>query len=376
MVVVEPQRYSGHGALRAVFELHMSGVDVSEKVNKYLVSLSVKDLAGGVADICTITLSDNYGELAMPSLGSPIEIALGWEHGDVQIVFVGVVDTIKSIGSRDGRFLLITGTGAPQTSILKQPQEAHADNATLQAAADKFGGGAGISVFAHPSIGSIKRDWWGINGESFMAWGQRIASEVGSTFKIMGNKAVMLPRAGGSTAGGQAVGGVTAKVGDNLISWDISPQIGRPVHGSFGTKFFDMVKTDWLTEFVQATGLSALLGGAVKGINKFPAADKESAQNESSAASAEATRNAGKGRCTIIGNPEARSQATCTVIGARDGIDATYQIDSVDHRFDRSGGYISVLELVQPDGGGWDLEGEGKTGSVDTPIPNVPGFPG
>lgn len=364
--------------MRAAFAVHVGGIDVTSRLNPYLVALSVKDLSGGVADTCSITLSDSYGELPLPGLGSQIEVALGWEETGPVPVFAGYIDALKSVGSRDGRYLTISGSSADVTgSLLKQPQEAHVDNTSLGTAAATFGAKAGVGVFAHPAIAGIVRDWWGINGESFLSWGQRIADEVGGTFKIVGSRAVMLPRGGGLSASGLGLGGVVARAGDNLIAWDIDPQIGRPPHAAFAARYFDLAKTQWLSAVVGASGLGALFGAAAQALARFPAADAGGASDEAGAASAEASRTAGTGRCTIVGEPAARSQASCTIVGARAGVDATYLIDAAEHRLDRDGGYLTLLDLVQPDGAGagWNI-GPPSTAGGEVPIPPVPGFPG
>jgi phage protein D len=53
---------------------------------------------------------------------------------------------------------------------------------------------------------------------------------------------------------------------------------------------------------------------------------------------------------TIIGNPSAQPEGSCTVVGARPGIDGSYKIESVTHKLDRSKGYETTLELKHPEG--------------------------
>ena len=45
------------------------------------------------------------------------------------------------------------------------------------------------------------RDWWGMTGQSFIAFGDKLAREVGATFKIRNGQGTFVPRNEGIGAG-------------------------------------------------------------------------------------------------------------------------------------------------------------------------------
>lgn len=357
----------GLGALRAVFSVSVAGVEVTERINPYVVALDVQQTAAGGADTATIDLADDYGRLAMPGNGEAVEISLGWEGVGVGLVFTGTVDHCESVGGRDGRFLRVRVVGTDNFGNAKTPQQGHLDNGSLGEAAEKFGGAAGLSVAVHSTLASITRDWWGINNESFIHWGQRVASEVGGLFKVIGSRAIFLPGLGTESASGASLGGIVATAGRNMISWNIAPVMGRPPHASFVGRFFDLAAAEW--KKVEASSLMRTIAKAT-GVNRFAAVDHAGAEQTATGAAANQFDGAGTGSVTIIGDPAARPDATLTVQGARDGIDGDYVIEEAEHRFSRGGGYLTIVK-VRP-----SASGNGTWLTMPTVLPQVGGFPG
>ena len=76
--------------------------------------------------------------------------------------------------------------------------------------------------------------------------------------------------------------------------------------------------------------------------------NKKNAQRQAKANAKEAERSKGGGSIEIDGNAAGQSQAICTVIGIRDGIDGDWQISSAEHTYTRGGGWVTKLELAQP----------------------------
>src|SRR5579871_1245484 len=141
--------------LRAIFYVRVNNLDVSDRLNPFLTSITVHQFYGGVADEATIELSDNYGELAIPPPEAELVIELGWHGVGAGIVFTGYVDHVESIGGRQGRYLRVHGFGTDYYGNVKQPQEDHADNTTFGEAAAKFAKKAGLSLSIHSSLAGI-----------------------------------------------------------------------------------------------------------------------------------------------------------------------------------------------------------------------------
>jgi phage protein D len=105
---------------------------------------------------------------------------------------------------------------------LKEKRQRHKDNAKFGDVAKEWGRAADLDVKVDAQLASIQRDYWDMRNESFMAWGARIAKELGATFKIIGRKAILVPRNGGTSASGQTLTAVQAFYGRNIINWRLS----------------------------------------------------------------------------------------------------------------------------------------------------------
>lgn len=334
--------------MRALFFISIGGQDVSRNFKSDATDISITDSAGGGSDTASIDIDDRDGLILMPSIGDEISIGLGWEGGGVPVVFDGVIDDVDSSGGRgQGRKLLISAKSADVNGKLKSTEEKHKDDASLKDVANEWGKAAGLSeVVVHPDLSSIKRAWWGMDGESFMSWGRRIAGEIGATFKVMGTRGVFTPRSAGQSATGQPLPVVTATYGGNLIGWSLKPDVGRPKHKTFKTRRFDHDAAEWKSEDASPDYDD---DGEATRVETYSAPDEDTAKANSESAAKESDRERGGGSIDIDGNPDAMAEGMVILIGARPGVDGTYTIDSVTHSYSRSGGFTTSMTVKKPD---------------------------
>ncbi len=184
------------------------------------------------------------------------------------------------------------------------------------------------------------------DGESPLAFGRRISREVGATFKIVnGDTAVMVPRSSGVSASGKALTGIRAAIGDNLISADIAPYVGRPQARCVKAKWYDLAAARFFTQVIPI----ANTGGVAEHLLGVWRSSAGEAGSQATSEARERERAKGGGSVTIVGNARAQPGATCDVI-ARPGVSGRYTIDAATHMLDRSQGFITRLDLVRPDG--------------------------
>lgn len=330
---------------KAIYEVNVAGQNISSVIAPLLTSIRISDREGTHSDTCEIVLDDADGRISLPRDGDPMTVALGWEGGGVASVFVGTVDEVKSSGSRGGgRELRISAKGLDTKGKAKEGQQLNVDDATVKDALTEAGKVAGISVKVDPELASIKREWWGLNDESFIHFGERVAREVGGIFKIQGKQAILAKKGGGSVSGG-AMGSVTAAYGDNLMSWDISPFMGRPRHKQVRARYYDRKKAKWESVVADVYDEGA---SAVKA-DRYSRADKDEADGSSNNGARSAEKEKGGGNVEIDGNAEARPGGTCVLVGARPGIDGPYRIEGVEHEYSRQG-WTTKLDVKQPQG--------------------------
>ena len=334
---------------QAIFRINVGGIDVTERINAVLESLTVTDKAGTTSDSATIVLDDSNGQLLMPAVGGSVTIMLGWRSRGLALVFEGTIDGIRSSGARGGgRTLRISAKGFDTQGKAKEPLELHKDDASLQDFMSEAAGKAGLSFRAEGGIGGIKREYWAAGTESFIHLGHRIAREVGGTFKIVGNTAIMVRRNGGLSASGGTLSTVRAIWRDNLINWDISPVLSRPRFKEARARWYDKTKAQWKEKTVDIEIPGASSGATHT--NRYVRADQDEAQHSDENNKRSSERESGSGSVTILGEPAAQPEGVCIVAGTRPGIDGGYRIDSVQHELTRSGGFETKLGLKQPQG--------------------------
>lgn len=326
----------------------VDGQDISSALLPRLTNLSITNKAGASSDTVRIEVDDTDGVILLPSEGAVIIVFLGSNSTGPAIVFRGVVDEVRSTGSRSaGRILSISGKGFDAQGKPKQPQEKHWDHKKLGdvfAEAAKLGGVAKARV--DEEIAPITRPYWAMQGESFIHFGERIAREVGATFKISNDVAILAKRNGGRSASGKPLAVVRAAYGDNLISWDIAPVTGRPRYSKAKTRWYDTKTGTWKTEEVEIEDEKA----KAEFTSRYPAGDADEAKRLSESRKTDSERAKGEGSITIDGTADAQPEGTVILSGARPGIDGTYRVDAVQHDFSRSSGWVTRLDLKQPHG--------------------------
>lgn len=328
-------------AKRAFYQVTVAGQDISSTIAPLLLSLRLSIKAGDTGSSATIELDDEGGQLRFPRDGEPLIAALGWVGGGGKVVFKGTVDDVRSAGSRGGgRVLTITAKSVDTKSKAKENKDKHKDDASLEDAAKDFAADTGLKPRFLGGIGSGKRAYWSMQNESFLHWGQRIAKEIGASFRIDGADAIFSPRNFGS-------GSVTAAWGDNLIDWEIAPVLGRPQFAKTRARYFDTKEGKWTYIDVEVPGMK---GAKASGTTKVTRADKDEAQGSAESDKKESERNKGEGSVTIDGNSSAEPEGMCVVLGARPGVDGVYRIEQIDHEINRSGGWTTKLSLKEPKG--------------------------
>ncbi len=336
----------------------ISGRDVTSKIRPLVESITVNDKDGVNSDTCDIVLADPDGSVVMPEKDDPITVSLGHKGRGVGLVFQGFVDGSTSDGAfGSGRKLRINGKSAKQKSKGKEPQEKHWDDKSFGDVAKEAGKIAGLEVQVNSALASIKRPYWSMKNESFQHWGQRLADELGATFKIVGNQGVFMKRNAGTGAGGTALGTVRAVWGDNLLKWSISPDLGRPQFKKVKVRYYDPKEAKWKTEEREIDNTDAPAERTVR----FRAGDKDNAKQKAEAEGAASERHKGSGSATIIGDAAAKPEGTLVVIGARPGIDGEYTIETIKHQVTKSQGYTCDITIKKPKGkAGKDGRGKKK----------------
>jgi hypothetical protein len=324
------------------YEVNIAGQDVTSRFDPHLLSIDITRASGEAADECTLSLSDQDGNIVLPQERAPVQVSINGGDG-----FNGFVTDVSYSFSKSGRTLEISCSSVDQGSQIKEPRLRHKDDATLSDVASEWGSKVGLAVTVAGSIAGINRPYWLCQTESFMSWGQRIAREVGASFKILGSRAFMVALNEGISASGKPLTPIKAAYGFNLISGNISPIISRPKFKNVEVSYFDVAKGEKVKVDVP-TGINDV-DSALRTV--ITAANEDDAKKRGESASKNSDREKGSGSVTILGDIYAEPEAICEISGIRPGIDGSYRIASVKHKLSKGSGFQTELDLKQPQSG-------------------------
>jgi len=325
---------------RTYYQIVVGGINVTSTFAPILIDLSVTDKVGTHSDTATIKVDDTDARVRMPRTGDPVTISIGYTTGGAAVVFEGTVDEVKADGNRgSGRTVTVTAKGFDTTARVKEPQQRHFDDDTVQGILDKAAKDADISsVEVSDGLGSVKRKFLEMRDESFLHLGERLAREIGGNFKIKGDKAFITKRNAGSN------GSVAATWGVNLMSYSISPKLGRSQFKTTKGRWYDKAEAVW-----KDTKKTTTINGAKAEItSRFILSDQDEAEQRTDSDKATSERDAGEGSVTIELAPSAQPDGQCIVSVGKAGIDGSYRIETVSHKVSRSGATTN-LELKHPE---------------------------
>lgn len=330
----------------AKFKVTVGGKDISAALAPIAERIAIRDGSGAETDTAEIEIRDGDPPMVFPRRGVAIEVSLVDARGS-GIVFRGKVDGVRSRGGRGGRAMIISAKGADVAGASTELRERHWDDATLSTVLDQAAREAGLDgARVDPAFASDVHDYVAQHNESFLAFGQRLAREVGGTFKVSGGQAMLLKRGGGTTASGRELPTIVAQYGENLIDWDIAPDIGRGAYSGAEVRVYDP-KTGTFTTHAAA---SPKKRKGRKHRTRWPAHSAGHARRRAHADAGEGDRNAGAGSVALLGDVRIRPEAKLIVRGARPGVDGEYRIKTVEHSLDRGGGVSTRCDLGEPDG--------------------------
>ncbi|WEJ33850.1 late control D family protein [Devosia sp. SD17-2] len=324
------------------------GRDMTAAMRPFLISVSISDKDGTAGDTCQLQFDAAGGQITLPQNGGKVQVYLEGVNK-----FDGVVDSVRFALSRGGgRTLNVGAKGFDANGPVKQPQSFHMDDGSLQQFLDKAAKTAGLSgIQIDPSFAAITRNYWSAEAESFLHLGQKLARDLGGTFKIRGERAVLAKRGTGIAPSGVALPPVIGIVGQNVIGLDIEPISTRDRFKTAAVRYFDRAEAVFKTIRMETDDERARVDRESLTI----AADENQARMIAEGRKADSKREGGGGSVTLDLDVTAQPEAPFILQGAYPRVDGTYRIASVTNKADRSGGSTTSLELKEPgDGTGKD----------------------
>jgi uncharacterized protein len=354
---VNPFKLAGVGQsqrMRALVKISVGGVDVTDNLNPYLISVRVITAKDATYN-CEIELDDRDAQLPIPPLGAPVVVELGWTTETMVVSFDGWTVDVEHAFQRNqgGRRMFIYASGTPLFTAVKAPIAMHLGDGAppgqeegtmlpLSQWLQKVWGVAGLPIQIHPQLGSIARDYWSINNESPLHHTQRLAKELGAVFNVVGSNANF-------SVPGEAPDGtaniINAVWGQNLISWRVRPWEARSTWMESAQEYFDHGAGVWNKLTQQLSAGSATFQAPQ------PAGSSTIAGQQNDGNQAASKYGNGGGRLCINGEPSAIAPfCYVSIQGARPGVDGTWLVVQAEHLYSREGylTWLTVTPLFQP----------------------------
>lgn len=334
---------------RAHFKVTVGGTDVTPKLRPSLISMTIMAASAGVADELQIVLDDSAKRFAWPRIGGQVHAELGWQIGQVAR-FDGEVTACSWSHDRQGGSLIsIAAQSVRFSTKAKQRASRHWDDTTLGTVLRDAAGAAGISIEVDADLASRELEYEAKDNESFLAFGERLAVERGAMFKIAGEKAVFVPKNRGINAAGKALPEIVATIGEsgNIIAIrDLVPDRSRPRFRASIGRWYDTGAAK-----MQVVTVDDDSDIDVDDVLNDVSPDEETARNRAAARIEDRRRVRASGSVVLNGEPLAYPEGRLRVDGVRDGIDGNYSIDSVTHRLDRAGGFVTEIGVAYSSSG-------------------------
>jgi hypothetical protein len=370
--------------------------DITSRLNPYLLSVQVISTTEGSSSKCNLELDDRDGQLQIPPDGVALFVSLGWAgegprvpdsgrystfgQGEMTMteperalemkwggpglreVFSGQVSSVESGFGRKGggRRLWIEATAANVKGMGKELQNQtwgegkEKDDKPgvpipfVQVATEVFAK-IGVVVRVSPTMAARMAEHWSINNESPMAWGERIARELGGVFSLDNNIASFSGKFESTNAMGDTKPNVEAVWGVNLIGWRIKPFVGRPQYAQAASRYFDLHEGKWNVIMAAIPGDNVFFSGTEAIAHAvMPVADKAAADNLNTGTSATSQSKRGTGWVLLNGEPTAMGGSFVTIRGARDGVDGRYLISEAEHNYTRGVGFTTRCNVMYP----------------------------
>lgn len=319
------------------FSLKIGSADVTERVRDRLLSLSVTDNSGEDADEIEITLDDRDNEIEEPRRGVKIEVAMGWEGGELIPIGTFTVDECEPSGPPDQ--LVIRGKAADMRASLKAPKTRAWRETTIGGIVAKIAAEHGLQPAVADALGGRAIGHRDQTNESDLHFLTRLGRDHGAVAAPKNGRLVFAPAGRGSSASGQALPSVTLDRAD-LTTWR-GTQADREGAGKVRARYRDQAAAR--TRYAEAGS-----GDPVKTL-RHVYRDQAAAQAAAEAELAKTKRAENGVELTMDGKPELAAQVPITVTGLRPSLSGSWIASRVEHRMDySSGGFVTTVTGEKP----------------------------
>lgn len=189
------------------FRLTLEGADVTQKIEKRLMSLTLTDNRGFEADQLDIELDDSDGQLLLPRRGVALSLALGWQGEALFPKGTYTVDEIEHTGTPDRLVLRARSADFRQTLNTKREKSWH--QTTVGEMVKDIAGRHKLDVALGDDVAKMAIDHLDQTNESDASFLMRLAKQCGAVACIKNGNLLFIRQGQGKTSSGKALPVIT-----------------------------------------------------------------------------------------------------------------------------------------------------------------------
>ncbi|WP_312449491.1 phage late control D family protein [Mixta calida] len=189
------------------FRLTMDGADITQRIEKRLISLTLTDNRGFEADQLDIELDDADGQLQLPRRGVQLKLALGWQGEPLISKGTYTVDEIEHTGAPDK--LVLRARSADFRATLNTRREKSWHKTTVGDMVKEIAARHKLTTALGEDMAKMAIDHLDQTSESDASFLMRLARQCGALACVKDGKLLFIRQGQGRTASGKPLPVIT-----------------------------------------------------------------------------------------------------------------------------------------------------------------------
>lgn len=319
--------------MKPTFQIVADGKDITALINDRLLLLRTSDKPGMESDEFELRIDDRDQAVSLPSRGAKIEVFLGYSAQAMTRLGSYTVDEVEVTGPPDT--ITLRGKASDMRGSGKTTRSGSWEDVALAKivsdVAARNGWEPGCTV--QTKVPRVDQ-----RNESDFNFITRLAKQYDCTAKVASGKLLVLPRQGGQSASGKAIGTVTISRADvSRYSFRLGD---RSTQKAVKTQHQDKATGKLNVVELGNDDAPAGLPGVHTDRHIYP--NKSAAEQAAKARLAAFNRSTAAVRLEMVGRTDLFAERTISAQGFKNGLDGEYLVDSVEQVFTASGWTTTV----------------------------------
>ncbi|TDF78224.1 phage late control D family protein [Pseudomonas sp. H9] len=314
--------------MQPVFRIIADGNDITALINDRLLLLRTSDKPGMESDDFELRIDDRDGAVMLPARGAHIEVHLGYVGQTLTRLGRYTVDEVELSGPPDS--VIIRGKASDMRGTGKTIRSGSWENVPLLQIVRDIAARNGWQPACPVQTSVLRVDQFNESDFNFVT---RLAKQYDCTAKIGDGTLLVLPRQGGQSAHGRALGIVGLRRSD-VTRWQFR-LADKGAYKAVQTRYQD--PRSGQSRVVELANAGVPEGMAPVHTDRHLYPDKASAEQAAKARLAALNRSTANVRLEMPGRTDLFCERHVDLKGFKTGLDGEYLLESVEHVFTTSG---------------------------------------